>query len=152
MAAASVQRPDIAADLGRQPQRFNSNSSPPDSDPTTPDNVSPASPRLHLNMPSHLHLQGKQLRQPRSPMYVPAVLRPTEKPARQSPPNAQIATGSPESVRSSLDNRQVQDEVRRPTLQRMLSDEWNDNGLADVTGPPSRNHWKVSDAPSVSPR
>jgi hypothetical protein len=75
-------------------------------------------------------------------MYVPAVLRPTEKPARHSPPkNKGMQYGSPDSV----------DEVggiERPAgivpgLSRIVTEEWNEEVLGLVTGAPSRNHWKV---------
>jgi hypothetical protein len=129
-------------------QRNNSQSSysPPKTTASNSENVSPASPRSVWSLPSHLQLQSKQLRPPRSPMYVPAVLRPTEKPVRQSPPTpGQTAFGSPESTRSSIDGSRVTEaQTTRPALTRLLSAEWNQQVLDNVTGPPSRNHWKVS--------
>lgn len=146
--SAIAQAVQAFADSGEQlPQPYSSQSSltPPDSDPSTPNNNSPASPRSVWSLPTHLQLQTKQLRTPRVPMYVPAVLRPTEKPIRQSPPKPGQHTNasSPDSRRNSVDV-QPSTNQRPPTLRRMVTEEWNDDMVAAVTGPPSRNHWKVS--------
>lgn len=80
--------------------------------PATPTHVSPTSPRTPSTPTSGfsaLNFPNRQLRQPKSPLYVPAVLRPTEKPLRHSPPraaaadgsSAPLASGSPENI---LDN------------------------------------------------
>jgi hypothetical protein len=75
-------------------------------------------------------------------MYVPAVLRPTEKPARQSPPKGGIEYGSPESDVDVGGSERPAGIV--PGLTRIVTEEWNEEVLGPVTGAPSRNHWKVS--------
>src|SRR6187402_1854884 len=60
--------------------------SPINSATATPHNASPTSPRA--SAPAHLPAHTRQLRPPKSPLYVPAVLRPTDPPrrvTRQSP-------------------------------------------------------------------
>jgi len=104
---------------------------------TPPDSDSSSSPRSVNNaLPPHLQLQTKQLRSPRSPMYVPAVLIPTEKPIRQSPPKRGVA-----DVTTDL-NEEIQDPTDTSSIRRIVTEEWNEARLEDVTGPPSRNHWK----------
>ena len=82
-------------------------------------------------------------------MYVPAVLRPTEYHAKQSPPTP------PKSLYGSLDN--LQDEeieaelVRKAsevgkTPQELAAEECRfagEDDLGQVTGLPTREHWKV---------
>ena len=111
---------------------------PPDSDSSSPREQSSSPLSLLHGLPTHLQLQTKQLRSPRSPMYVPAVLRPTEKPARQSPPKQGAKT-----IVTDLENSQ-QDEGEPINVRRVVTEEWNETRLGEVTGPPSRNHWKVS--------
>ncbi|OJJ45834.1 hypothetical protein ASPZODRAFT_133698 [Penicilliopsis zonata CBS 506.65] len=67
--------------------------SPTNSANTTANN-SPTSPQLTHALP----LQSRQLRPPKAPLYVPAALRPTERPQRTSPPTP------PRSVNGSLDS------------------------------------------------
>jgi hypothetical protein len=70
-------------------------------------------------------------------MYVPAVLRPTEKPVKQSPPKrGQGEASEPEDG--------TQEDADTSSVRRIVTEEWNETRLEDVTGPPSRNHWKVS--------
>jgi len=113
---------------------------PPDSDTSSPRETTSSSPRsLQYSLPAHLQLQSKQLRTPRSPMYVPAVLRPTEKPARQSPPTR--------SGQVSANGIEQDEDINAPegdtvSVRRVVTEEWNETSLGDVTGPPSRNHWK----------
>jgi hypothetical protein len=105
---------------------------------TTPANVSPTSPRTS----SHLQ-HAKQLRPPKMPMYVPAVLRPTEKPARQSPPKANdSAVDSPEASFGSAIRRSTRTSIDSG-VGTIASEESSEVDLGPVTGPPSRNHWKV---------
>lgn len=108
---------------------------------STPANVSPTSPRA-ANL-STLHLHTRQLRPPKAPLYVPAVLRPTEKPNRQSPPkNADVGLDSADSSLSATGRRATGDSFESG-ISRVVSEEWNDEVLGPVLGPPSRNHWKV---------
>ena len=106
---------------------------------TTPANVSPTSPRNTSNL-STLHLHT---RPPKSPLYVPAVLRPTEKPARQSPPkNVDSSLDSADSSWSASGRRATGDSLESG-ISRVVTEEWNEEIQGPVTGPPSRNHWKV---------
>jgi hypothetical protein len=86
----------------------------------------------------------KQLRPLKSPLYVPAVLRPTEHFCSPSPMTP------PKSLHGSLDN--LQDHETRsgsPETEHGLDIEaydptWiQDEDLGDVTGPPTKAHWKV---------
>ena len=72
--------------------------SPTDSAIPTPQNVSPTSPRMDTCLKYQLPNQVRQLRPPKSPLYVPAALRPTERPGRQAP------ITPPKSLRGSLDS------------------------------------------------
>ena len=106
---------------------------------TTPANVSPTSPRNTSNL-SALHLHT---RPPKSPLYVPAVLRPTEKPVRQSPPkNVDSGLDSADSSWSASGRRATGDSLESG-ISRVVTEEWNEEVQGPVTGPPSRNHWKV---------
>ncbi|KKK17123.1 FYVE domain protein, partial [Aspergillus ochraceoroseus] len=118
--------------------------SPMNSATTTPANNSPTSPRLQ-----YLPLQTRQLRPPKAPLYVPAALRPTERPQKPSPPTP------PRSIHGSFDSLndgETSDTVsRRSTLESVASggisklaeDEWMKNEhLGEVTGLPTRDHWK----------
>jgi hypothetical protein len=113
--------------------------SPADSAPPTPHNISPTSPRmdtyLKYQVPNHL----PQLRPFKSPLYVPAVLRPTERPVRQSPMTP------PKSLHGSLDSLEEAGFDGRmgagaaPPFDLVFPEE----ELGEVTGPPNKDHWKV---------
>lgn len=120
--------------------------SPVNSATTSPANNSPTS-----SQPQNLPLQSRQLRPLKGPLYVPAALRPTERPQRSSPPTP------PRSVHGSLDSLNDEEPMepvsRRSTLEsnfsnsisKMAEDEWMKNeSLGEVTGLPTREHWKVS--------
>ena len=113
--------------------------SSPDSAPSTPHNISPTSPRMDLFMKYPVPNHVRQLRPPKSPLYVPAVLRPTERPARQSP------TTPPKSLHGSLDSLEESGFDGKisvegaPPLDMVFPEE----ELGEVTGPPNRDHWKV---------
>ena len=108
---------------------------------TTP--ISPISPRASWHIPQHLQMPTRQIRQRQGPLYVPAVLRPTEKPARSSPPKTGGQQfGSPESMDEFMGDGMATGLV--PHLSRIVTEEWNNEEvLGPVTGTPSRNHWKV---------
>ncbi|MCJ1475530.1 hypothetical protein MMC13_004193 [Lambiella insularis] len=135
--------------------------SPAYSAPTTPLNVSPTSPR-NPNMLPQLPLSTRQIRPPKSPMYVPAVLRPTERPYRPSP------LTPPRSIHGSTDSLEGDGPTHSRTSSRTsTSDSKNkgilgkgieeepisENPLREVTGLPTREHWKpdanatICDAP-----
>jgi len=117
---------------------------PPASASGTPSNTSPTSPRTSWSLPPHMQPRVQQIRPPKSPMYVPAVLRPTEKPLRQSPPKNATATkyGSPDSLGEGSGQVPVSPGPV-PGMSRVITDELNEEALGAVTGRPSRDHWKV---------
>ncbi|KAI9753521.1 MAG: hypothetical protein M4579_005118 [Chaenotheca gracillima] len=99
-----------------------------------------------LNLPN----PSRQLRPPKIPLYVPAVLRPTERPSRPS------SLTPPQSLSSSADTARSLEALNgvsqhwtrdRPANfvgpGRFIEDEWSYN-LGDVNGPPTRDHWKPS--------
>jgi hypothetical protein len=125
---------------------------------TTPpsNNVSPS------NRSAYMH--AKQVRQPKQPLYIPAVLRPTELPGSR-----QASMTPPRSAHSSMDmSRDMvkftnntgpaslaspplspdEDEFRSygpwgpASITTVVSDEWNETNVGAVTGTPTRNHWK----------
>lgn len=115
----------------------------------TPSNNSPTSPRMTTASLHQLPLQSRQLRPLKGPLYVPAALRPTERPQKSSP------ITPPRSVHGSLDslNEETSEPIsRRSTMESQSSEisqvaqhEWMKNEqLGIVTGPPTREHWKVS--------
>ncbi|KAE8355985.1 hypothetical protein BDV28DRAFT_11852 [Aspergillus coremiiformis] len=117
--------------------------------PVNTANNSPTSPRQQF-----LPLQTRQLRPPKGPLYVPAALRPTERPQKPSPPTP------PRSVHGSLDSLNDGGEeqpalTRRSTIEsaasggisKLAEDEWMKNEhLGEVTGLPTRDHWKADSA------
>lgn len=120
--------------------------SPVNSASATPANNSPTSPRLQ-----HLPLQSRQLRPLKGPLYVPAALRPTERPQKSSPPTP------PRSAHGSLDSlndeepsalasrRSTMESNYSNTISKLAENEWmKTEHLGQVTGLPTREHWKVS--------
>jgi hypothetical protein len=113
--------------------------SPADSAPPTPHNISPTSPRMDTYLKYQLPNHVRQLRPPKSPLYVPAVLRPTERPLRQAPMTP------PKSLHGSLDSLEEAGfdgrigEDGAPPLHLVFPEE----ELGEVTGPPNKDHWKV---------
>jgi hypothetical protein len=124
--------------------------SPMNSGASTPANNSPTSPRQQ-----YLPLQTRQLRPPKAPLYVPAALRPTERPSKPSPPTPPRSMhGSLDSLNDGETNEPV---PRRPTLEtvnsggisKLAEDEWmKTEDLGEVTGLPTRDHWKADSASS----
>lgn len=121
--------------------------SPVNSATATPNNASPTSPRASLPS-SHLPAQIRQLRPPKSPLYVPAVLRPTDPPKRVS---RQSPMTPPQSKSNSWDDLEdARTLSRRSTgdsgkfgLGGIIEAEWSAEGLGKVTAAPTRQHWKV---------
>ncbi|KAI9788489.1 MAG: hypothetical protein M1835_002236 [Candelina submexicana] len=121
--------------------------SPMNSASGTPAELSPTSPRDVPGLP-YLPFQTRQLHHPKSPLYVPAVLRPTERPTKS--PLAPLTP--PRSVSSSFGSLHSEDAdgilSRRSTgdqpkkLGRVVEDDRIDEGFGKVTGLPSREHWK----------
>lgn len=111
--------------------------SPTHSGAATPTNVSPT------QIPHHMGAHTRQLRPPKCPMYVPAALRPTERPQRSSPPKGSDISSPVENTPTRFDRRGTADSFGSTysEIQRIASDEGS--AIGPVTGPPSRNHWKV---------
>ncbi|KZF23999.1 hypothetical protein L228DRAFT_266367 [Xylona heveae TC161] len=144
----------------------------------SPTNISPTSPRASNNTLHNLHAHSRQLRPLKSPLYVPAVLRPTEKPTMRrqggrSPPQQpqqqqqqqqyqyQHPLTPPHSKHSSTDSLNGEAAAKRAPLTRSFSDlaqtkrsifedeRLNDMAFGEVTGLPTREHWKPdASAPS----
>lgn len=84
----------------------------------------------------------------KSPLYVPAALRPTERPNKNPP------TTPPKSLHGSVDSLEdgftegVKDDTRSVPLDLVVANDWfADEELGEVTGEPTREHWKVSTIP-----
>lgn len=121
--------------------------SPINSATGTPSNSSPASPRTSMHLP-YLPAHTRQLRPPKSPLYVPAVLRPTDPPkrsARQSPltpPASRHNSFDPFETAAALSRRST-GESGSSDLDSLLENEANTDGLGQVTALPTKKHWKV---------
>jgi hypothetical protein len=120
--------------------------SPVNSVSATPANNSPTSPRLQ-----HLPLQSRQLRPLKCPLYVPAALRPTERPQKSSPPTPpRSAHGSLDSLNDEepstlVSRRSTMESNFNNTISKLAENEWmKTEHLGQVTGLPTREHWKVS--------
>lgn len=119
--------------------------SPVNSATATPNNASPTSPRV--GPPVHLPAHTRQLRPPKSPLYVPAVLRPTDPPRRVlkqsplTPPQSQDSSFEDLENARTLSRRSTGDSGKFG-LGAITEAEWSTEGLGKVTGPPTRDHWK----------
>ncbi|KAL9612993.1 MAG: hypothetical protein Q9167_002426 [Letrouitia subvulpina] len=127
----------------------------------TPMDQSPISTHAPSAVPA-LPLGGRQLRPPKSPLYVPAALRPTERPHRVSPLTPPRSVhGSTDSLTGSESGRPVSrrstaESKKRGTLGKVAEDEgvMDSDDLAPVEGTPTRDHWKpdanasICDAPT----
>ena len=116
--------------------------SPAESMSPTPSNVSPTSPRIPNYLPHQPPNQYRQLRPQKTPLYVPAVLRPTE-----FPPKSPLTP--PKSLHGSMDSLEGGDVdatlgAANSQLDQAMETDWiDDEELGEVKGPPSREHWKV---------
>ncbi|EPE27605.1 hypothetical protein GLAREA_04396 [Glarea lozoyensis ATCC 20868] len=108
--------------------------------------ASPTSPRTAV--PAHVPAVHRQLRPQKSPLYVPAVLRPTDPPKRAAKPTPLTP---PQSMHSSFDdldnsrglNRRSTDENGKLGLGSIVESEFNTEGLGKVTALPTKEHWKI---------
>ena len=116
-------------------------------EPSPASSASPASPRMHEYSYAQRHPPNpyKQIRPLKSPLYIPAVLRPTEHFSSPATP--------PKSQHGSLDNlqnaqRDLELEAAQAELDyKSLHQGWLDEeDLGDVTGPPTTEHWKPDNA------
>lgn len=132
--------------------------SPTNSNTNTPANNSPTSPHL-ASATVLLPPQSRQIRPPKAPLYVPAVLRPTERPSRHQTSTTPTARDPspitpPRSVHGSLDSLnedlapveyKTKFHSRNNTVSKVAEDAWKKGErLGEVTGVPTRDHWKVS--------
>lgn len=119
--------------------------SPVNSATATPNNASPTSPRTPL--PAHIPAHTRQLRPPKSPLYVPAVLRPTDPPKRFA--KASPLTPPP-SMHNSFDDLEGARSMKRHStsgsgkldLGAITEAEFGSEGFGKVTALPTREHWK----------
>jgi hypothetical protein len=125
--------------------------SPADSATNSPNNASPTSPRSHTHLQYHVPGQVRQLRPMKSPLYVPAALRPTERPEKHTPMTPPKSLhGSLESLESGALEGHMSIQNRRVPLDLVVENNWiADENLGDVTGEPTREHWKVSTRPHL---
>ncbi|RMD39368.1 hypothetical protein DV735_g5765, partial [Chaetothyriales sp. CBS 134920] len=101
--------------------------------------VSPTSPRSNEQVRQHAPNPFKQLRPLKSPLYVPAVLRPTEHfSTPMTPPKSQH--GSIDSLRDEELAAQARAGLDLEALATDLLE------LGEVTGPPTHDHWKPDQA------
>lgn len=111
---------------------------------------SPTSPRLITAALHQLPMQCRQLRPPKSPLYVPAALRPTERPFKLSMPPSSRTVHTPvdnfdETEPTAPITRQSTDDSTRSAVSKQAEDSWmKTEQLGEVTGLPTRDHWKVS--------
>ncbi|KAJ4520409.1 Zn finger protein [Exophiala dermatitidis] len=95
--------------------------------PSPANSASPTSPRMHEHFQQHAPNPYKQLRPLKSPLYVPAALRPTE----------HFSGASPMTPPKSLHDYPSDFETFNP--------DWvQEEELGEVTGPPTKEHWKAS--------
>ena len=113
----------------------------------TPMNVSPTSPRNTSLLSAGEPRQYRPLNQPKTPIYVPAALRKTENPMRQSPPKVDSAVNTPDGSWGSAgaSGQSIGDGIQ--TVSRIATEDLNsiygDVPLSPITGPITRNHWQV---------
>ena len=110
--------------------------------PSPANSTSPISPRMTEYTQPQAPNPYKQLRPLKSPLYTPAVLRPTE--------HFSTPTTPPKSQHGSLDSlpeADVDATLRAAQIRLVMEHQWaNDEELGEVTGPPTREHWKPDEA------
>ncbi|KAI9668651.1 MAG: hypothetical protein M1831_001090 [Alyxoria varia] len=132
----------------------------PDSSASSNGTSSTSSPSSTRN---NLHSgHASQLRPLKAPIYTPAVLRPTDPPSRVGSPKktkSKTQFGAPPLTPPSSTSHSCDEEddlvgedgiVRRVLghgparsgIARIVTDEWNEDAMEDVTGGPTRDHWK----------
>ncbi|KAL9087386.1 MAG: hypothetical protein Q9165_006683 [Trypethelium subeluteriae] len=105
------------------------------------DNAADVSPTFQQERSFYYqHARPQQIRPQKSPLYVPAVYRPTERPVRQPVTPPAGAETSFDLSRSPAAQRAAGE---ASGLARIVTDEWNEAALGKVTGLPTKNHWKT---------
>lgn len=140
--------------------QYRKTSIPPTSQTPPSNNISPTN--------YHSNVNARQLRQPRQPLYVPAALRPNDRLARPTdiPSRPRAPDTPPASKDSSFDSgrndsasavefapglplggqsEQDIDSLRRG-LSRAASENYSEEELGEVTGPPTTAHWKPDES------
>ena len=120
----------------------------------------PQTPPSNSVSPTSYHspIHVRQLRPQRTPLYIPAALRPTEKRGTDIPKRPQAPDTPPASNESSFDSAKSNtvgrvnvtfdprlEEENQEQLQLRLSKSTSESlssDLASVTGPPTTAHWK----------
>lgn len=131
----------------------------PPTSQTPPSNISPTN--------YHSNVNARQLRQPRQPLYVPAALRPNDRLARPTdiPGRPRAPDTPPASKDNSFDSArsdsasavdagpgtaqvgQGEDsDSLRQGLSRAASENYSEDALGEVTGPPTTAHWKPDES------
>jgi hypothetical protein len=106
-------------------------------------NISPSSPRETAGQ-MHYH---KSIRPLKTAIGVPAALRKTERPAKQSPPKYDSACASPNggwAVNGGFAS--MNDGTSTPVSQVNNEDMhsiYNETPMSPIAGPITRNHWQV---------
>ncbi|KAF1976433.1 hypothetical protein BU23DRAFT_456402 [Bimuria novae-zelandiae CBS 107.79] len=115
-----------------------------DSGRNTPMNVSPTSPRTTGHLP-HYPQHAPSIRPLRTPNYIPAALRKTEKPAGRSPPKADSSLDA-STTSWSASGSFGQSPGDSTPISRIATEDmrsiYDDTPLSPVTGPITRNHWQ----------
>jgi hypothetical protein len=116
-----------------------------ESGPNTPINVSPTSPRTTSHLPTYPQ-HAPLLRPLKTPGYIPAALRRTEKPGGRSPPSADSGSDTPNTSWSTGGSLgQTPGDIT--PISRIATEDmrsiYDDTPLSPVTGPITRNHWQV---------
>lgn len=120
--------------------------SPAHSAATTPANNSPSPSPVNYPLPLH----NRQSRRSNVPLYVPAALRPSGSQTRSCPPTPPRSVhGSPSTLNdgdlSNFVNRRAAMESNLSGVTKTAEHQWMKNEhLGEVTGQPTRDHWKVS--------
>ncbi|KAF2641850.1 hypothetical protein P280DRAFT_286554 [Massarina eburnea CBS 473.64] len=117
----------------------------------SPLTVSPTSPHDASHLYTHTH-HAPPLRPLKTPLYVPAALRRTEK--RQSPPKADIRVDTPNSswsTKSSFGSGAGDISPITRVQTEDINSIYNDMPLSPIAGPITRNHWQPdTSAPACS--
>lgn len=109
----------------------------------TPMNISPTSPRDTQSMLNY----HKSIRPAKQALGVPAALRRTERPVKQSPPKHDSACASPNggwAVNGGFPS--ISDGAATPVSQVNNEDMhsiYNEMPMSPIAGPITRNHWQV---------
>ncbi|KAF2124680.1 hypothetical protein P153DRAFT_301284 [Dothidotthia symphoricarpi CBS 119687] len=136
----------------RHAYRKSAQYSPTGSAMHTPMNISPSSPR-NTQAPMHQQ-QHMGIRPLKTAIGVPAALRKTERPIKQSPPKVDSARTSPNNgwVGGSPFGQLSNDRAVTPVSQVGNEDMhsiYNDVPMSPTAGPITRNHWQADGSTSV---